>query len=92
MDGAQGTCGLRVRDVRGEYGSTALHQGWCNGHMEVVRILLQAGANSGVQDEDGKRPLHEVSVSDHVEVVRVLLQAGLSADAVAVFRMFRRFE
>jgi ankyrin repeat protein len=47
-----------------------------NGLVEVVRMILERGADPTVQDKDGRTPLHEASLWGHVEVVRMILERG----------------
>jgi Ankyrin repeats (3 copies) len=47
-----------------------------NGHVEVVRLLLEAGANAS-----DDRALRSASHYGHTEVVRLLLQAGANVHA-----------
>ena len=39
-------------------GKTALHMSAHQGHVDIVRLLLAAGANLELQDEDGDTALH----------------------------------
>ena len=60
-----------------QYGSTTLHAASENGHVEVVKILIQAGGNVNTQrSSDGWTPLHWASSRGHVEVITALLAAG----------------
>ncbi len=56
--------------------STPLHWASARGHVKVVRVLLEHGADVAVQNEDGSTPLHRASRRGRVEVVHVLLQHG----------------
>lgn len=49
-----------------------------NGHFEVVRFLLDEGADIDAQRESGETALHKASASDHVQVGKHLL--GLEAN------------
>ncbi|MDP7240452.1 MAG: HisA/HisF-related TIM barrel protein [Dehalococcoidia bacterium] len=65
--------------------NTPLHWASEGGHLEVVKALLEAGADTDLADGDGATPLHYAShpsEGGHVEVVKALLEAG--ADKVAV--------
>uniref|UniRef100_A0A7S0EZZ4 Uncharacterized protein n=1 Tax=Hanusia phi TaxID=3032 RepID=A0A7S0EZZ4_9CRYP len=52
-----------------------------NGHAEVVRVLLEHGANVNFADRKGWRVLHWAASNNHVEVVRLLCGAGAEVDA-----------
>jgi ankyrin repeat protein len=43
-----------------------------NGHLEVVKILLEKGADFTVATNHGWTPLHTASQKGHVEVVKLL--------------------
>ena len=47
-----------------------------NGHLEVVRLLVDAGADKDKAHNDGWTPLHRACFKGHVEVVRLLVEAG----------------
>lgn len=47
------------------------------GHGEVLRVLLTAGANPDQGElQRGVRPLHQAAVRNHSEAVKILLEAG----------------
>lgn len=46
------------------------------GVPEIVRLLIEAGANIEVLDNDGKRPLHFAAEWGTVKTVKALLEAG----------------
>ena len=72
-------------NARGVYKeSTPLHLASDKGHSEVVRVLLEHGADVEAQNEDKLTPLHRASRSGRGQVVRVLLEQG--ADAAAFDR------
>jgi ankyrin repeat protein len=54
-------------------GHTALHEAAWHGHVEVVDVLLRAGANVIAQNQDGRLPLHEAASEGHVGVIEKLL-------------------
>ena len=49
-------------------------------HLEVVRLLLEAGACSDRATQNGVTPLHFASMRGHLEMVRLLLAAGACCD------------
>ena len=51
------------------------------GHMDVVRALLAAGADVNARNNYGDTPLHEASCHGHMDVVRALLAAGADLGA-----------
>merc|ERR1711974_455453 len=56
--------------------SSSLHWASLNGHVEVVKSLIQAGGDVNMQSESGWTPLHCASQNGHVEVITALLAAG----------------
>lgn len=56
------------------------------GHAQVVRYLLDRGANASMSDDAGQTPLHWATQGPHVAVTRELLAAG--ADVTARDRRF----
>ena len=61
-------------------GATALYHASRNGHKDVVRFLLQAGANVNQANKNGSTPLNIASENGHTEMVGLLLQAGADAN------------
>lgn len=88
IEAAQGNTG-RVRemllkhpdkvDVRNE-GRTALQVASHLGHLEVVKVLLQANANIDLKDDEGDSALHYAAYGNQAAVVRVLLAKGADAE------------
>ena len=52
-----------------------------NGYTQVVRVLLEAGADKNVARQDGATALMAAAQNGHWEVVRVLLDAGADKNA-----------
>jgi ankyrin repeat protein len=51
-----------------------------NGHVEVVRVLLEAGTNLERGSASGWTALHEAARQKHLEVCRLLLDWGANVD------------
>ena len=58
-----------------------LHWSARNGHLEVVRALIKAGADVNAKDNDGWTPLHYSAWNGHLEVARALIEAGADVNA-----------
>ncbi|XP_049769444.1 speckle-type POZ protein-like [Schistocerca cancellata] len=60
---------------------TALHWAAYRGDVEVVRLLLEAGAAVDARDGGGSRPLHWAALNGRAEVAAALLVAGADRGA-----------
>jgi ankyrin repeat protein len=58
-----------------------LHAAVSEGHQEIARLLLQAGANVSARDRPGNTPLHEAASTGHIGAMEVLLSAGADVNA-----------
>ncbi|XP_053675177.1 E3 ubiquitin-protein ligase MIB2 [Anopheles nili] len=61
-------------------GKTCLQVAAHQGHVELVKYLLQHGANVNVVDKEGDSTLHYASFGNQPEIMRVLLQHNASID------------
>eukprot|EP00435_Cladocopium_sp_Y103_P063823 s641_g25.t1 len=55
-----------------------------DGHLEVVRVLLERQALPDQVDDDGLTPLHQAARSGHADIARLLLMAGAARDPLTV--------
>ena len=80
----QGRSGWTRRAIK----YTPLLNASTNGHLEVVRLLVDKGARMDAEDDYWWTPLHKASESGHLDVIRLLVDAG--ADLHARANMARR--
>ncbi|KAG7261702.1 hypothetical protein CRUP_008032, partial [Coryphaenoides rupestris] len=66
-------------DIKNQ-GKTALQVAAHQGHLEVVRVLLQASSSVEVKDEDGDTALHYTAFGNQPEIARLLLSQGASVN------------
>ncbi|XP_048868743.1 caskin-1 isoform X1 [Brienomyrus brachyistius] len=59
-------------------GTSALHLAAKNGHIDIIRLLIQAGIDINRQTKAGTA-LHEAALCGKTEVVRLLLDSGINA-------------
>lgn len=64
--------GADVNGVDG-YGWAVLHRAAANGHIECVKILLDAKADVDKEDSSGASPLHYASCFGYADCVKVLI-------------------
>ena len=62
--------------------SNALHLAAHNGHVDVVKELLKAGANPNITNWIGEDPKHGASNGNRIEIVKELLKAGANPNTV----------
>ena len=64
-------------------GATALHMASQEGHEDIVRLLVRAGARMDSYQKDGLCPLHMAAQFNRGEVVRTLVGLGCDRDMVS---------
>ncbi|XP_038235448.1 protein phosphatase 1 regulatory subunit 12B isoform X1 [Dermochelys coriacea] len=73
-------CG-KLEDIKQpRSGATALHVAAAKGYSEVMRLLIQAGFNLNVQDNDGWTPLHAAAHWGVKEACTILAEALCDMD------------
>lgn len=72
---------LNIRDM---FGHTALLSIISGGDYDMVKLLVDAGADVNIPNASGWTPLMDAAISGHVDIVKLLLDHG--ADVHAVYR------
>lgn len=68
-----------------EEGNTPMHFAAVGGHADVVKILIEHGANVEVKSRDGFTPMHSVAQGDHSKVLELLIEKGAHVDTPNTF-------
>lgn len=71
-----------ILNLQNGSGNTALHWAALNGHLEAVKILIAAGANSLVKNKAGHAAGYEAEINSKEDVVEWLFKEG-DLDAAA---------
>jgi uncharacterized protein len=58
-----------------EQGNTPLHWASLNGHVEVVKMLLELGVNPLIRNHSGLSPATVAEQANHVDIVTLLLES-----------------
>ncbi|KAK8751767.1 hypothetical protein OTU49_010264 [Cherax quadricarinatus] len=69
-----------------ERGRTSLHHAAVEGHLDVVKVLLNWKADvnkrSKAEDDNGGTPLHLAAEEGHADIMELLVSAGADAEAI----------
>ena len=59
---------------------TALHMAASHNQTEIVKMLIDGGANLRCKDDEDSTPLHAAAAEGSLKVVRMLFEAGARLD------------
>jgi hypothetical protein len=71
--------GPSVINQRNKGGATSLHIACREGNFEIVKILIENGANVNIVDNEGWSPLMRASLAGKEDIVEILLKNGAKA-------------
>ena len=57
-----------------------LHAAALDGYADSAKLLLEAGADKDIADDEGMTPLHYAAFKGHFDCLRLLLEAGADKD------------
>ena len=63
-------------------GVTPLQSAVAGGHLDITRLLLEAGASPNVRERSGDTPLHAAAQNGDVEIVRSLIFGGANVETI----------
>jgi ankyrin repeat protein len=70
-------------NVTDKEGYTPLHRACYGNHVEIVKYLLQNGANIAAKTELQWEPLHSCCRWNHIECAQVLISEGADVNALS---------
>jgi ankyrin repeat protein len=74
--------GANLNASGNRFGGTTFHTAVLRQNVQVMKILLEAGANSSKADFNSILPLHTAVSHGNLEVISILLEYGPSKEAV----------
>ena len=72
--------GVNKNQAGGDWEETALSAAAGRGHLDILRYLVEQGADMEKTDRFGYSPLMDASSGGHLEVARYLLEQGANRD------------
>lgn len=73
--------GAHINARKGAYKTTALMEASVQGNVDVMRFLIENGADVNLVDKDGWTALMGATVERRLESVKLLLEVGAHVDA-----------
>ncbi|GFR24737.1 hypothetical protein TNCT_330401, partial [Trichonephila clavata] len=67
------------------HGRTLLHHAACEGRSEVVKFLVNNGANPRIKNTFGRQPIHIAAREGHVDVIGLFLLEGIDINEADQF-------
>jgi len=72
-------------DAKYKYDKTLLHQAAKKNWLDIVKYLVENGANiEAIDKSDGNTPLHEAVVKNNICVVKYLVESGANLNAMSI--------
>ena len=65
-------------NLQDEFGMTALHAAVGVGSLDIARMLLDAGADATIENDEGETPRESIPSSENQELLDLLRQAERS--------------
>ena len=62
------------------HGRTPLHEACTNGDMEIVKLLIESGANVNTKNDNNQSPLHRAIAHRHKNIIKLLKSAGAKSE------------
>lgn len=69
-----------IKSGKNKFGWTPLHLAAREGHIDIVQMLLEAGANIGAKNKFGRTPLDYAVKHRHTDIVRMLVSNKYQRD------------
>ncbi len=76
------------------FSTRLLHLSIAEAKVDVLRLLIERGADLNARNDDGRLPLHDCFELDHDDYAKILLEAGAEPDvyAAAVYGMHEKLQ
>lgn len=58
------------------YGKAPLYRASTNGYIEIVKLLIDKGADINIKNDDDRTPLYQASIWDYKEIAEILIDKG----------------